>query len=107
MGRWHVICTRKALVMTENDELAALRKKVAAHEREITRIRKQADREIAHVRQQAQRQVARVQKEADKWKATSDVLGKAIASLPQNPGGDCDAADEYSPTRKQRATSKE
>lgn len=107
MGHWRAMCTRKALAMTENDELAALRKKVAAHEREISRMRRQADREIARARQQAQQQIARVQREADKWKATSDVLGKAIASLPQTPGGDCDAADEHSPTRKPPATSKE
>ncbi|WP_252932170.1 hypothetical protein, partial [Corynebacterium lipophilum] len=43
-----------------------------------------------------QRENAKLRKENKLWKDTSDVLGKAIASLPENTGGDSNAAGKSS-----------
>ena len=43
-----------------------------------------------------QRENAKLRKENKLWKDTSDVLGKAIASLPEKHGGDFDAAGKSS-----------
>lgn len=50
-----------------------------------------------------QRENAKLRKENKLWKDTSDVLGKAIASLPENTGGDSNVAGKSSQANKHNA----
>ncbi|QYH18983.1 hypothetical protein JKI95_06600 [Corynebacterium aquatimens] len=74
-----------------------------------TRSRKQVERmlaendrlkrELAKANQKLQRQDA----ELDKWRQTSDALGKALASMPDLPGVDYDAEENPYPKTKHAA----
>ena len=52
------------------------------------------------------RELDRTRKELKLWKDTSDVLGKAIASLPENTGGDSNVAGKSSQANKHNAMRK-
>lgn len=79
-----------------SDDLTQSRRQVEAMIRENERLKK----ELA----KANRKLTRQEQELDKWVKTSDVLGKALASMPDLPGVDYDAEENAYPKTKRDAT---
>ena len=75
-----------------SDDLTQSRRQVEAMIRENERLKK----ELA----KANRKLTRQEQELDKWVKTSDVLGKALASMPDLPGVDYDAEENAYPKTK-------
>lgn len=78
-----------------SDDLTQSRRQVEAMIRENARLKK----ELA----KANRKLTRQEQELDKWVKTSDVLGKALASMPDLPGVDYDAEENAYPKTKRDA----
>lgn len=78
-----------------SDDLTQSRRQVEAMIRENERLKK----ELA----KANRKLTRQEQELDKWVKTSDVLGKALASMPDLPGVDYDAEENAYPKTKRDA----
>ncbi|MBA5244105.1 hypothetical protein [Corynebacterium haemomassiliense] len=78
-----------------SDDLTQSRRQVEAMIRENERLKK----ELA----KANRKRTRQEQELDKWVKTSDVLGKALASMPDLPGVDYDAEENAYPKTKRDA----
>ena len=78
-----------------SDDLTQSRRQVEAMIRENERLKK----ELA----KANRKLTRQEQELDKWVKTSDVLGKALASMPDLPGVDYDAVENAYPKTKRDA----
>lgn len=78
-----------------SDDLTQSRRQVEAMIRENERLKK----ELA----KANRKLTRQEQELDKWAKTSDVLGKALASMPDLPGVDYDAEENAYPKTKRDA----
>lgn len=78
-----------------SDDLAQSRRQVEAMIRENDRLKK----ELA----KANRKLTRQEQELDKWVKTSDVLGKALASMPDLPGVDYGAEENAYPKTKRDA----
>lgn len=78
-----------------SDDLTQSRRQVEAMIRENERLKK----ELA----KANRKLTRQEQELDKWVKTSDVLGKALASMPDRPGVDYDAEENAYPKTKRDA----
>lgn len=78
-----------------SDDLTQSRRQVEAMIRENDRLKK----ELA----KANRKLTRQEQELDKWVKTSDVLGKALASMPDLPGVDYDAEENAYPKTKRDA----
>lgn len=77
------------------DDLDGTRETVAKILAENERLKKELDK--------ANRKIDRQVKEIDKWEKTSDVLGKALASMPDLPGVDYDAEENPYPKTKNAA----
>ncbi|MCT1451283.1 hypothetical protein, partial [Corynebacterium sp. p3-SID1194] len=80
---------------TTPDDLVGTRELVAKILAENERLKKELDK--------ANRKIDRQDKEIDKWEKTSDVLGKALASMPDLPGVDYDAEENPYPKTKSAA----
>lgn len=78
-----------------SDDLTQSRRQVEAMIQENERLKK----ELA----KANRKLTRQEQELDKWVKTSDVLGKALASMPDLPGVDYDAEENAYPKTKRDA----
>ena len=93
----HYTHTRKAGTVGKrtSDDLTQSRRQVEAMIRENDRLKK----ELA----KANRKLTRQEQELDKWVKTSDVLGKALASMPDLPGVDYDAEENAYPKTKRDA----
>jgi len=78
-----------------SDDLTQSRRQVEAMIRENERLKK----ELA----KANRKLTRQEQELDKWVKTSDVLGRALASMPDLPGVDYDAEENAYPKTKRDA----
>lgn len=78
-----------------SDDLTQSRRQVEAMIRENERLKKQLAK--------ANRKLTRQEQELDKWVKTSDLLGKALASMPDLPGVDYDAEENAYPKTKRDA----
>ena len=78
-----------------SDDLTQSRRQVEAMIQENERLKKQLAK--------ANRKLTRQEQELDKWVKTSDVLGKALASMPDLPGVDYDAEENAYPKTKRDA----
>nr|VDG63779.1 Uncharacterised protein [Streptococcus thermophilus] len=89
--------TRKAATVNRNipDDIDGTRELVAKILAENERLKKELDK--------ANRKLDRQDKEIGKWEKTSDVLGKALASMPDLPGVDYDAEENPYPKTKNAA----
>ena len=91
------------MTMDECAEIQQLRKEISA----LTQDKRKLELDAKRREEAMQRALDKATERAERAELATDVLGKALASMPGAPGVDSDAEEKSSPTPNNASTSKD